>query len=195
VVIGEAALLRVIDAFASPRRRELLQLAFASAVVGVLGCRRASQPEARRFVVLDAAEAAAIEAATARILPSEPDFAGAREAEVVGFVDRQLATPDLAPAAAAIRALAKALDASAAARGAATFAAASPAQQDAILDDLASGRLADARALPQAPLFALLHTLTLEGFLADPRHGGNAGESGWRAIGFLAPPDPHHHHR
>ena len=63
-------------------------------------------------------------------------------------------------------------------------------QQDLILDNLARGRI-PVRGVPQEALFRGLHSLTLEGFLCDPVHGGNDAEIGWRSIGF---PTPHLRH-
>lgn len=142
-------------------------------------------PQARGQV-LGPAEWRALDAASARILPSEPDFPGAREAEVVRFIDRQLATPLLAPVAPAILALARGLDQVARQRHGRDFAALDPARQDALLTSLAHGALPLA-GVPQGPLFRALHTLTLEGYLCDPVHGGNADMIGWKAIGFPAP--------
>jgi len=116
---------------------------------------------------------------------------------VIAFIDAQLATPALAPAVQAIRALARLLDELARRRHGQAFAEAPAAAQDALLAGLSAGKLPVER-FPQREAFKVLHTLTLEGFLCDPRHGGNADEVGWRAIGFAAPHlrfpgDPHHH--
>ena len=48
---------------------------------------------------------------------------------------------------------------------------------------------------PEEAVFRALHTLTLEGYLSDPVHGGNDGETGWKAIGFSAPHLRHRHGR
>ena len=54
-------------------------------------------------------------------------------------------------------------------------------------DDLLQ-RLADNKLRPDGfsgPLFLrIVLALTLEGFLGDPRHGGNKGGVGWRVVGF-----------
>ncbi len=34
------------------------------------------------------------------------------------------------------------------------------------------------------PYFELVRTHTVMGFLSDPKYGGNAGEAGWKVIGF-----------
>jgi gluconate 2-dehydrogenase gamma chain len=82
-------------------------------------------------------------------------------------------------------AIAHALDDAARARKAGNFAALAPAQQDEVLDALSRGALGT--KLPENPLFRVLHGLTLEGFLADPHHGGNKDMIAWKAIGFTEP--------
>jgi gluconate 2-dehydrogenase gamma chain len=59
-----------------------------------------------------------------------------------------------------------------------------PEQQDALLREVAADPQPRSRMF-----FELLVSLTIEGFLGDPVHGGNRGEVGWRAIG-LAPGGP-----
>jgi gluconate 2-dehydrogenase gamma chain len=60
------------------------------------------------------------------------------------------------------------------------FAAASAAEQDELLRAFQN----PARGLPGAHVFSLVLTLTLEGFLSDPRHGGNRGGVGWAFVGY-----------
>ncbi len=127
-----------------------------------------------------------LEAVTARILPATTDFAGARDARVITYVDRQLAVAPLARVTPALMALARALDAQARTRGAQAFAELPVVEQDDVLGQLSRGTLPDL-ALPQRELFRVMHGLTLEGFLADPVHGGNHEQRGWKAIGFPEP--------
>lgn len=156
----------------------------------------------RRGKILGFLEWRAIEAASSRILPSD-DGPGAREAEVTRFIDGQLMTPELAPLTGAIMGLARLLDAA----GPKTFADRALADQDATLHALAEGSLRfspTAQAFPQREAFRLLHTLTLEGFLSDPIHGGNEAMVGWKYIEFPTPTlrtagatdahDAHDHH-
>jgi Gluconate 2-dehydrogenase subunit 3 len=128
---------------------------------------------------------AVLEAAAARILPSE-DGPGAREAKVGRFIDRQLqgGLERLRPA---FDQLARLLDLWSRKSFGKAFPALAPADQDLLLGQLARGEI-PVRGFPQQAMFRGLHTLTLEGFLSDPVHGGNDGEVGWRAIGF---PEPH----
>jgi gluconate 2-dehydrogenase gamma chain len=148
------------------------------------------------YRVLGAAEAATIAALTARILPSD-DGAGAREANVTRFIDGQLGTPEISPLAPAILAIARLLDKI----DGKPFATLPIARQDELTRALAEGALTINPPFPQREVFRLVHMLTLEGFLSDPIHGGNAGMVGWRSIGFPTPTlrakgdlDNHHLH-
>jgi hypothetical protein len=130
---------------------------------------------------------AVLEAAAERILP------GAREAKVGRFIERQLGG-DLAELRPAFEQLARLLDLwsqKAYSRG---FAALAPGEQDIVLNQLARGQI-PARDFPQEAVFRALHTLTLEGYLSDPVHGGNDEQIGWRSIGFPAPHLRHKHGR
>jgi hypothetical protein len=146
-------------------------------------------------VALDAATRRTLDALTARILPSDSGFPGARETNVIEFIDRQLAIAPLSRLVPAIVALARALDDAARARGTSELAALPAAQQDEIVEALSRGTLGT--KLPERELFHLLHAFVLEGLLCDPRHGGNKDQLGWRAIGFPEPtlrtPGSHHH--
>src|SRR6267378_612767 len=128
--------------------------------------------------------AAVLDAAAERILP------GAHEAKVGRFIQRQLAG-DLAELRPAFEQLARLLDLwsqKAYSRGFVTLA---PEEQDTVLGQLARGQI-PARGFPQEAVFRALHTMTLEGYLSDPVHGGNEGQIGWRSIGF---PEPHLRHK
>jgi gluconate 2-dehydrogenase gamma chain len=158
------------------------------------------------YVFFSAAEAAFIEAACARMIPTDELGPGAIEAGVPAFIDRQLDGPygraerwymqgpwpkgtdsqgyqsRLTPAG-TYRAAIKAIDAKAAAEGGQTFAKLQPAAQDDWLHRLEDGKAglegADGKAF-----FALLLQNVQEGFWCDPIHGGNRDMIGWKLIGF-----------
>lgn len=157
------------------RRRFVGAMAATLAAPWIAGAAAGVSGEAPAKSILASAQLRDLDAIAALILPSD-DTPGAREAHVVDFIDRTLGT----------------------------FAAAQRPLFDAGLADLnarvarrhpAAGRFAD---LPEAEAAALLRELeaegsdffeaarvaTISGFLANPEYGGNAGKTGWRAIGF-----------
>jgi gluconate 2-dehydrogenase gamma chain len=135
-------------------------------------------------------EARLVTAACARIFPSDASGPGATEANVVIFIDRQLAGPygrdkyryTKGPFVESYpehgyqgkespreiyRAGIKTLG---------DFASLSPADQDAKLTSIEKSRF-----------FQLLRTHTIEGMFSDPMHGGNAGLIGWQLVGYPGP--------
>ena len=137
---------------------------------------------AAKLEVLTAEQATEVEAAACRIIPAD-DTPGAREAGVIYFIDRALATFDAdnrdgyAKGLPILQAKTQELF-----PGVAKFSQATAEQQDAVL-----------KALDGQPIFALIRTHTILGFLADPARGGNRDQAGWKLIGFddspaFAPP-------
>ncbi len=126
-----------------------------------------------KLEILTADQAAEIEAAASRIIPTD-ETPGALEAGVIYFIDRALATfaadnlEDYVKGLPVLQAKTHDLY-----PGVAKFSQASPEQQDAVL-----------KALEQHPFFEMIRTATIAGFLADPARGGNRGEVGWKLIGF-----------
>lgn len=116
-----------------------------------------------------------LDAMAALILPSD-DSPGAREAHVVDFIDRALGT-----FAADQRPLFDAgladLNARVTRRHpvAGSFADLAEADAAALLRELEAER---------SDFFEAVRAATISGFLANPEYGGNAGKTGWRAIGF-----------
>ena len=158
--------------------------------------RPAAREKKKEGRVFGAREWRTIEAITSRILPSD-DGPGAHEAQVVAFIDAELAAPPLAPLAPAVVALAKAVELHAQKAHGRSYAELDAPLQDAIVAKLRGAELG--LSLPQRELYEALHTLTLEGFLSDPNHGGNADQVGWKYIRFAEPTlrepgAPHDHH-
>ncbi len=136
------------------------------------------------------AEARVVTAAAERILPGDESGPGATDAAVVIYIDRQLAGPygrdkyryTKAPFVESVpehgyqgKATPREIYREGL-RGLGDFPALGPAQQDERL-----------RAIERTPFFALLRTHTIEGFLCDPMHGGNAGLIGWQLVGYPGP--------
>jgi gluconate 2-dehydrogenase gamma chain len=151
-------------------------------------------------------EAAFIEAATARLIPKDELGAGALEAGVPRFLDRQLAGPygqgdhfnlqrpmpkgtptqgwQMGAPAQVYRATIPQVNRWAADAKGKAFAELAPADQDAVLKALESGEAKLMGAVDAKPFFKLLLQNTIEGFFADPIYGGNRDMAGWRLIGF-----------
>jgi gluconate 2-dehydrogenase gamma chain len=154
----------------------------------------------------NAEEARAVEAAVARIVPTDDLGPGASEAGVAVFIDLQLAgawgdgahlyrhppfltgTPQqgyqLAFTPAAMFRLGfRKLDESARAVHGVTFADLTAQQQDELLAAAEHGKL-DFDALPSAVFFGALLDVVMEGFFSDPIYGGNREKIGWKLVGF-----------
>ena len=126
-----------------------------------------------RMSFLSAAEAADIEAVAAQIIPTD-DTPGAREAGVVYFIDRALAT-FLSQLAIDYRA--QLTDFQVTFRGhhpgAASFAALPSEEQVEYL-----------KTVDRTPFFDTTRLLTLLGMFSMPAYGGNRNGVGWKLIGF-----------
>lgn len=190
-----------------------------------------TEAEATERLFFDEHQWSTIEAAMARIIPSDRD-PGAREAGAIRFVDRYLsgigyiyARPDGSGFLSLRGRVAEVwhgrienlrhkytegvadLDLRARERFGNPFVDLSGAQQDEILDALASPdrereiELAGAVSGFEQPevsmqqmiveheldFFPLLALHTRQGFYADPVYGGNQGHIGWKIIGFPGP--------
>lgn len=129
-------------------------------------------PPFEYFKTLDAAD---VEAATSQIIPSGDDGPGAREARVVYFIDRGLATWQKDQRDAFRKGIAE-LRRRARAHGAKSFAALSDAQQQSVIA---------AMDKENHEFFFALRGATIVGMFSNPEYGGNFGKSGWKLIGFV----------
>jgi len=181
------------------RRREFLTIP-ASALGGTLLYTLAREPfrlqaqdgnvkvQLRFFT---AAEARVIAAACERIIPSDANGPGAKEAGVVIYIDRQLAGPYGA-------------DKYRYTQG--PFADSTPehgyqgkenpreAYHQGIVglgnnfDEIpVEEQIHKLQSIEKTHFFQLLRTHTIEGMFCDPMHGGNAGLIGWQLIGYPGP--------
>jgi gluconate 2-dehydrogenase gamma chain len=155
-------------------RRSLLQ-ALAAAVGAAalpLGWTDIVRAADRSISFLSAGDAADIEAVAAQIIPTD-ETPGAREAGVVYFIDRALATV-LSPLAADYRAQL------------AEFQATCREQHsDVSFASLDSERqIAFLRTVDQTPFFGTTRLLTLLGLFSIPAYGGNRDGIGWKLIGL-----------
>lgn len=163
-------------------------------------------PEREGWTFFTPAEAAFVEAAIDHLIPSDELGPGAREAGVAVFIDRQLAgafgtgakwymegpwgesIPEqgyqrpLTPQR-LYRLCIDEVNRLCEGRYQERFDNSSPEQQLEVLEEMERGSL----PLPGAPVaefFAMLLQNTMEGFFADPIHGGNRDKVGWRLVGF-----------
>lgn len=140
-----------------------------------------------KFEFLTPEEVVEVEAIAARIIPTD-ETPGAKEAGVVYFIDRALATfatedqktyreglPDLQARVSEMFA------------GKSKFSSLSAEQQDEVLhsfDENTDGRRRSLRARPGAQnLFETVLQNSIAGFLIDPDYGGNRDGVGWKVIG------------
>src|SRR5215471_8697676 len=178
-------------------RRELIkQAGLAATAVAVsgttLGCSPepattaaapapAAAPVREALETLNAAEADALEAIVARLIPSDENGPGAKEARAAHYIDRALAGPLRALRANYANGLAT-LDEYAQATYGVVFAKLGPEDQDSILT------IMEANSLPtfanSSAFFNLVRTHTIEGTFSDPYYGGNVNYAGWNLIGY-----------
>ena len=131
---------------------------------------------------LTAAESDVLEAICARLIPTDANGPGAAEARAAHYIDRALGGALRASRPAYASGLA-ALDRYATSSRGAAFAKLAPADQDLVLQDVATGA---ATGFPAGSIafFNLVRTHTIEGTFCDPYYGGNAGFVGWDLIGY-----------
>lgn len=132
-----------------------------------------------------------MEAITARIIPSD-ETPGAREAGVIYFIDRALVTfasdsqKTYREGLPEVQSLV-----SEKFPGMKKFSAATPDQQDAVLEELSKsaspprGRRGNRAGANSQPFFETVRYHTIAGFLIDPdsNRRGNRGGVGWKVIG------------
>lgn len=123
---------------------------------------------------LTLAEARAMRAFAAQIIPSDDGAPGAEEAGAVHFVDRAFDMPFFSESVPVVRAGLADLDVRARAVDAhSDFASLPHAQQLAVL-----------RAVEHTPFFRAARTLVVIGTFAEPSYGGNKDGVGWTMIGI-----------
>jgi gluconate 2-dehydrogenase gamma chain len=69
-------------------------------------------------------------------------------------------------------------------KGGKRFADLPPADQEGILKDLETGKIALAKNVEAKAFFTLMLNGTMEGFFADPIYGGNKEMASWKMLGF-----------
>ena len=125
------------------------------------------------FAFFTPEQALEVEAMTAQIIPTD-ETPGAREAQVVHFIDRALVTFDQERQEDYTSGLAG-LEAATRGRypGSSHFSDLIFDQQLQVMTDLEG-----------TPFFQLVRTHTVTGFFASPLHGGNYDKIGWELLGY-----------
>ena len=142
-------------------------------LAALASCRRDDGSTADGFVALTPAEARAMRAFAAQIIPSDTSLPGADEAGAVHFIDRAFGKPFFADLVPLVRAGLADLDARAHALGERDFASLSPGRQVAIM-----------RQVEGTPFFAAARMLVVIGTFADSAYGGNRQGAGWTIVGL-----------
>jgi len=163
----------LLHAIAAAMATAALPFGWADIAQAVQDMRSAAPAGGSTLTFLSAADAADVEAIAAQIIPSD-DSPGAREAGVVYFIDRALAT-FFTQLGADYRAQLTAFQQAFRERhpSAASFAAAASDQQIAYLN-----------IVDRTPFFNTTRVLTLLGMFTRPTYGGNRDGVGWKLIGF-----------
>ena len=125
------------------------------------------------FTALLPAEAETIEALSARIIPSVDERPGAREAGVVYFVDKALATFNAGRKKLYAEGVQDLNRRAADMFKGAPFSKLAAAQQDEVI-----------RAIEKTPFFQAIRFDTIVGTFALPSWGGNRDYAGWHLIGL-----------
>lgn len=142
-------------------------------LVGSLAsCAREGARNGAEFTTLTEAEARAMRALAAQIIPSGRDGTGAEEAGAVYFIDRALAQPYFAESLPLIRAGLADLDERARLIDRKWEFSSLPSSQQMVI----------IREIERQPFFAVARTLVVTGTFADPSHGGNRNHAGWKLV-------------
>ena len=131
---------------------------------------------------LTAYEADLLEAICARIIPTDANGPGAREARAAHYIDRALGGA-LSGSRQAYSAGLAAFDAYCRSSRRAPFAELPARDQDSVLIDVETGA-ATGFTGSSAAFFAMVRSHTLQGTFGDPYYGGNYNFIGWDMIGY-----------
>jgi gluconate 2-dehydrogenase gamma chain len=131
---------------------------------------------------LTASEMDILEAIVARLIPTDENGPGAREARAAHYIDRALGSA-LASSRQAYTAGLAAVDQYARSSRGVQFTALSPADQDALLTDIEKGTAGGFTGSSTA-FFNLVLSHTHQGTFGDPHYGGNAHFIGWDLIAY-----------
>jgi gluconate 2-dehydrogenase gamma chain len=128
-------------------------------------------------------DAATVAAFTERLMPGAPGMPGARDADVLNYIDLALSGAYADQQDFYRRGLAQ-LETFCQNNYKSSFVRLDAARQDAVISALEEGK-AQGFTYPTAQaFFATLRTHTIEGMFSDPVYGGNKDFAGWKLVGF-----------
>jgi len=128
-------------------------------------------------------EAETLEAVVARLIPTDANGPGAREARAAHYIDRALGRT-LAASREAYRSGLANLDAYARQAKGSRFSQLSERDQDELLSALEGNAVPSFGAPGAAAFFNLVLNHTLQGTFGDPFYGGNRNFVGWDLVGY-----------
>ena len=135
---------------------------------------------------LTAQEADLLDLITARLIPTDTLGPGAREAQVVRYIDRALGGA-LASSRDAYRSGLSAFDRYCRMSRGKPFGELTPIDQDSVLIDVETGAATGSGAGfagSSAQFFAMVLNHTRQGMFGDPYYGGNVNFVGWDLLGY-----------
>src|SRR5713101_3264817 len=127
--------------------------------------------------------AATVAAFAERLMPGAPGKPGARDANVLNYIDLALAGAYADQQDFYRRGLAQ-LDAYCRKAYNQPFVKLSAAQQDEVIGALEQGKASEFEFPTAQAFFNTLRAHTMEGMFADPVYGGNKDFAGWKLVGF-----------
>jgi gluconate 2-dehydrogenase gamma chain len=134
------------------------------------------------FKNLSAAESDLLQAIVDRLIPSDANGPGAKEARVAQYIDLALGDA-LATSKAAYASGLAALDRYAKSSRGMPFLQLPPNDQDSVLIDCETGGATGFSGSP-AQFFTMILNHTRQGMFGDPHYGGNADFVGWDLLGY-----------
>lgn len=131
-------------------------------------------------------DANTVEAIAARVIPGDESDPGAREADVIVYIDRAVGGFEHNLQDLYARGL-KLMDDRCEAAYGSPFVGLESEQQDEVLEEIeAQGEGADPGTEQRVlgDFFAVVRQHTIEGMFSDPMYGGNRDYAGWKLMGF-----------
>jgi gluconate 2-dehydrogenase gamma chain len=128
-------------------------------------------------------DAATVAAFAERLMPGAAGLPGARDADVLNYIDLALAGAYADQQDFYRRGLAQ-LDAYCQQTHQMPFVRLDAAHQDGVIEALEAGKATGFTWPSATAFFNTLRTHTMEGMFADPVYGGNKDFAGWRLVGF-----------